>query len=82
LPGDQERVFGSEQGQRVKLSKCERAKGNAFLRHEAVKSPIFREGEGDCGVPSEEGTVFGLDRKHGPCRIIVGGSSDLNTVRW
>jgi hypothetical protein len=54
----------------------------AFLRHEAVKSPILREGAGDRGMPSVEGKVFGLDRKHRPRQAIMGKSSDWNMVKW
>lgn len=53
----------------------------AFRRHETVESSILREGEGDCGLPSVEGKVFGLDRKHKPYRAIMGGSSDRNMIK-
>lgn len=53
----------------------------AFRRHETIESPLFREREGDCGMPGVNGKVFGLDRKHNPCQEIVGGFSDLNRVK-
>jgi len=66
-----------------KVIEMQRAKWNAFLRHETIESSILREGARDHDMLSAEGKVFGPDRKREPHQAALGKSSDWNKVkRW
>jgi len=64
-----------------KVIEMQRAKWNAFIRHETVKSSILREGAGDRDMLSAEGKVFGPDRKREPHEAVLGRFPDWNKAK-